>query len=36
LMKTPILIDLRNIYARAGAAREGFQYVGIGKGSRAG
>lgn len=34
LMKNPLLIDLRNVYARADAAREGFEYVGIGKGAK--
>ena len=30
LLKTPIMVDLRNIYARANLEDEGFIYVGIG------
>ncbi|WP_417319174.1 UDP-glucose dehydrogenase family protein [Emcibacter sp.] len=32
LLKTPLLIDLRNIYAKANPAEEGFTYHGVGKG----
>lgn len=31
LMKTPILVDLRNIYGRAGLDAKGFKYSGIGR-----
>ncbi|MDA5194708.1 UDP-glucose dehydrogenase family protein [Govanella unica] len=33
LMRTPVLVDLRNIYGRAHAEEAGFTYVGIGKGA---
>lgn len=33
LMKKPLLIDLRNVYARGEVAAKGFTYVGIGKGA---
>jgi UDPglucose 6-dehydrogenase len=31
VMQRPVLIDLRNIYARSDVARHGFHYVGIGR-----
>lgn len=31
LLKTPTLVDLRNIYGRANLADEGFKYVGVGR-----
>ncbi len=31
LMKTPILVDLRNIYRSSEMARHGFTYIGIGR-----
>lgn len=33
LMRTPVLVDLRNVYGRADAEAAGFSYVGIGKGA---
>ncbi len=32
LMKTPLLVDLRNVYSRGESQAEGFTYVGIGRG----
>ncbi|MBL4639081.1 MAG: UDP-glucose/GDP-mannose dehydrogenase family protein, partial [Kordiimonadaceae bacterium] len=32
LMKSPLLVDLRNIYSNADMAAKGFDYVGIGRG----
>ena len=32
LLKRPLLVDLRNIYAKANPAEEGFDYYGVGKG----
>jgi len=31
LLKSPILVDLRNIYGRANLVDEGFKYVGVGR-----
>jgi UDPglucose 6-dehydrogenase len=33
LMKTPLIIDLRNVYGRAHLEAEGFTYVGVGRGT---
>ncbi len=30
-MKTPVMVDLRNIYARAGLADQGFKYISVGQ-----
>ncbi|MFC7049251.1 UDP-glucose dehydrogenase family protein [Emcibacter nanhaiensis] len=32
LLNSPLLVDLRNIYAKANPAAEGFDYYGVGKG----
>jgi UDPglucose 6-dehydrogenase len=32
LMRTPVVVDLRNVYKPAEMARYGFTYVGIGRG----
>ena len=32
LMKTPLLIDLRNIYGRGAPEKSGFTYIGVGRG----
>lgn len=34
LMKNPLLIDLRNVYARSEVSAKGFAYVGIGTGGK--
>ncbi len=34
LMKTPLLVDLRNIYGRGEPEHHGFTYVGVGRGTR--
>ncbi|WP_336489412.1 UDP-glucose dehydrogenase family protein [Methylobacterium nigriterrae] len=34
LMTTPRIIDLRNIYSASNVAAHGFEYVGVGRGSR--
>ncbi|MEO6388417.1 MAG: UDP binding domain-containing protein, partial [Croceibacterium sp.] len=31
LLKTPLLVDLRNLYDRAEMERHGFDYVGVGR-----
>jgi len=34
LLKTPLLVDLRNVYPAAEAERAGLKFVGIGKPKR--
>ena len=31
LLKTPLLVDLRNLYSRADVERRGFRYVAVGR-----
>ena len=35
LMKTPLIVDLRNVYGRAHPEAQGFTYIGVGRGANA-